>query len=145
MSYVGSGHRFKVGVAAFGFPVSEIFTFGITDANFNLLLDREFNPNLAPYDLTRGGIPFLFSDKRRGRQVSLSVQDAYTYKGLTLTTGLRYEHYKFVLKRRHVSPRLGLAYYFNQTRTVVRFSYNRLFQAPPNEHFCSRPPHKRHT
>ena len=51
--------------AKFGVQVShtfltEGFNFGITDPTFNDPADPAFLPGLLPFDLTRGGKPFLF-------------------------------------------------------------------------------------
>jgi len=132
-SYLGRGHRLKTGFDFFGFPVLERFSFGITNPAFNDPLDPDYNPNLAPYDLTRGGTRFSFDRSRTGQQYSFYVQDTYTWKGLTVAGGIRVDAYRFVVDSTHVSPRFGLAYNFPRTSTVLRFSYNRLFQTPSNE------------
>jgi hypothetical protein len=133
VNYTGRGHRFKAGIDFFGFPVSEQLAFGVTDGAFNDPLDPEFNPNLLPHDLTRGGAPFQFREKRTGSEYSFFVQDVYTWRGFTASLGLRYDNYHFVLRRDHWSPRVGLAYSIAPTGTVLRASYNRLFQTPSHE------------
>lgn len=46
---------------------------------------------------------------------------------------MRFDNYRVVTSEDAVSPRLGLAYFFPRTRTVVRASYNRLFMTPAIE------------
>ena len=47
-------NELKVGIQAKRFPIREQFSFGITDPGFNDPTTDGYNPNLAPYDLTRG-------------------------------------------------------------------------------------------
>lgn len=133
VGFVGHGHRVKAGIDFFAFPISERFTLGITDPGFNDPADPEFNPNLLPHDLTRGGVPFQFDDDRTGSEYSAFLQDTYTYENLTVNLGLRYDAYNFAVDRVHWSPRVGLAYNIPRTKTVLRVSFNRLFQTPSNE------------
>ncbi len=149
VNFTGSGHRFKAGIDFFGLPVSEFLTFALTDSSFNdpdtdplfdldpsdlgFVPNPDFNPNLLPFDLTRGGALFQFATERTGSEYSFFIQDAYTYQGLSATFGVRYDNYNFVLSEDHWSPRLGLAYNIARTRTVLSASYNRLFQTPSNE------------
>jgi outer membrane receptor protein involved in Fe transport len=133
ISYTAGRHRFKAGIDFFAFPVSEILTFGITDPAFNDPAGKEFNPNLLPHDLTRGGSLFAFDDGRTGEEYSFFIQDNVTYRGLTASLGIRYDNYNFVLDRDHWSPRVGLAYHIAPIGTVVRASFNRLWQTPSNE------------
>jgi hypothetical protein len=149
VNYNGGGHRFKAGIDFFGLPVSEFLTFGLTDTLFNdpdtdplfdldpsdlgFMPNPDFNPNLLPYDLTRGGSLFQFATERTGSEYSFFVQDHYTYRGLVASFGVRYDNYNFVLAEDHWSPRLGLAYNIDRSHTTLRASYNRLFQTPSNE------------
>src|SRR5207244_3611963 len=60
----GTTNEFKVGAIYKSYPIKERFSFGITDPNLNDPVSDAFNPNLAPYDLTRGGSFFLFNGSR---------------------------------------------------------------------------------
>ena len=51
-----------------------------------------YNPNLAPYDLTRGGSPFYFTGSKTGSYVAAFVQDNIRWNDLTVNVGLRYDH-----------------------------------------------------
>ncbi len=61
-------HQFKAGVQAKRFPIRESFSFGVTDPGFNDPDSPGYNPNLAPFDLTRDGTSFRVQ-RRQGRHV----------------------------------------------------------------------------
>lgn len=131
-------NRFKAGFSYFRFPVSENFAFAITNPDYNRPVDEggdeeSFNPNLLPYDLTRGGTYFRFNDGRTGRQAGFYVQDSVSYRGLTVSGGVRYDNYDFLVSEDAWQPRVGVAYHIAKTGTVLRASYNRLFFTPFNE------------
>lgn len=132
LSYAGHGHTAKFGTDSFLFPISENFSFAITDPRFNAPGSPEYNANLLPYDLSRGGDFFRFSDRATGHEYSVYGQDSWTRGGLTVSGGLRYDDYRLLHVERALSPRVGVAYLF-PSRTSVRFSYNRVFQTPSNE------------
>jgi hypothetical protein len=158
-SYERHGHRFKTGIHLQVFPLRENFAFKITDPGFNapfLTVDGdpdpnddpanagrpnpEYNPSLRPYDATRTnpatarrGVPFVFSDKRTGKEFSWYVQDAYHFKGFTVSAGLRLDRYDLFVTETAVQPRIALAYHISPTGTVLRASYDRLFMPPDNE------------
>jgi hypothetical protein len=135
LSYSGHGHTAKIGTDSFLFPVSENFAFAITDPAFNEPGSEEFNSNLLAYDLTRGGDFFRFSDAATGHEYSFYAQDSYTYRGLTVSGGVRYDDFRVLHTEHQLSPRFGAAYQFPARlgRTAVRFSYNRVFQTPSSE------------
>ena len=57
--------------------------FGITDPGFNDPDADGYNPNLAPYDLTRGGSSFHFAGSKTGTYVAGYVQDNIRWNDLT--------------------------------------------------------------
>jgi hypothetical protein len=123
----------RVGADVLRFPVRESFSMALTSPTFNVPGAPGYNPALLPYDLTRGGSPFVFADERAGTQVAAFVQSTVTQGDLTLNMGLRYDEYRFLVNGRQLQPRVGLAYKLPGTETVVRASYNRNYQTPPNE------------
>jgi hypothetical protein len=130
----GSGwHQLRAGVDLQQFPVSERFAMGITSASFNAPGTDGFNEALVPYDLTRGGTLFVFDDSQAGRQVSAFVQSTLRVARLTVNLGLRHDEYRFLVDGRQLQPRLGLSYVVADQALVVRASYNRNYQTPPNE------------
>lgn len=132
-SRIRGSHNLRMGFDLQYFPLSENFSFGITDPSFNEPESASFNPNLAAHDLTRGGAPFHFTDRRSGRLFSLFAQDQISWNRLALSLGLRYDVYRLLAEGEQLQPRVGLAYHLPFFRTVLRASYNRTYQTPPNE------------
>ena len=126
-------HQWRIGFDYQYFPVSENFFFGITDPGFNHPGSRDFNSNLASFDLTREGHWFRFSDKGAGQLQTFFLQDRIKLGRFQLNLGGRYDRYRFVTVGAQLQPRLGLAFHLRETGTVLRASYNRNYQTPPNE------------
>jgi Carboxypeptidase regulatory-like domain len=126
-------HEVKVGGVVKRFPIDETFSFGVTDPGFNDPEADGYNPDLAPYDLTRGGQPLFFQEKRTGTYAGVFVQDNLHYGGLTANLGLRYDHNNLPSTEDQLQPRIGVAYYIAGSGTVLRASYNRLFVTPEYE------------
>ena len=123
----------KIGGVVKRFPIDETFSFGITDPGFNDPDADGYNPDIAPYDLTRGGQPLAFHGQRTGTYWAGFIQDTVRYKGLTANLGLRYDRNDLPTTDDLFQPRLGLAYYIQGTGTVLRASYNRLLYTPEYE------------
>jgi hypothetical protein len=131
---VGNAHHdFKVGGTVKRFPIEETFTFGLTDPALNDPDVDGFNPNLEPFDLTRGGTLFTFHGKRTGTYYAGYIQDNLHYGGFTANLGLRYDHNNLPTTEDQIEPRVGLVYYIQPTRTVLRATYNRVFVTPEYE------------
>ncbi|HEV2719013.1 MAG TPA: carboxypeptidase regulatory-like domain-containing protein, partial [Thermoanaerobaculia bacterium] len=123
----------KIGANLKRYPIRELFSFGITDPGLNDPTSPDFNPNLAPYDLTRGGAPFVFSDRRTGSYDAAYIQDNAKFNNLTVNLGVRYDRNTLPIPESAWEPRLGLAYYIPATKTVFRASYNRVLYTPEYE------------
>jgi hypothetical protein len=126
-------HEVKAGGVVKWFPIDETFSFGITDPAFNDPDSDGYNPDLAPYDLTRGGQPLLFQGRRTGTYAAGYVQDSVHYGGLTANLGLRYDHNDLPTTESQLQPRVGVAYYIERSGTVLRAAYDRLFLTPEYE------------
>ncbi len=126
-------HTFKAGGTFKAYPMTEFFRFGITDPAFNDPSSPDYNPNLAPYDLTRGGHPFVFSDSSTNKYYAVYLQDQIQWKNLTANIGVRYENNNLPSTNVQWSPRLGLAYYLPATGTVFRATYSRILYTPEFE------------
>jgi len=113
-------HHWKIGLDYQYFPVSENFFFGITDPRFNPPGSQDFNPNLVPFDLTRGGHWFRFSDKGAGQLQTVFLQDRIKLGRFQLNLGGRYDRYRFLTVGSQLQPRLGVAYHLRETGTVLR-------------------------
>src|SRR4051794_4328058 len=133
LSEVVGNHEFKVGAQAKRFPIRESFRFGITDPELNDPDADAYNPNVAPYDLTRGGTLFDFNAERTGQYYAGYVQDTWRLRNLTVNAGLRYDHNNLFETESLLQPRIGLAYYIPSTKTVLRASYDRMLITPEYE------------
>jgi hypothetical protein len=100
-------HSLRIGVDYQHFPVRERFTFGAAD--------------------------FLFAKARAGNLYSSFAQDTLRLGRWTVTLGLRFDAYRFLSEGNQLQPRVGIAYHLRETGTVLRASYNRTYQTPPNE------------
>lgn len=130
---VGPANTFKVGATFKNYPIQERFSFGITDPGLNDPNSPDYNPNLAPYDLTRGGDFFRFQQSKTVTYVAGFVEDTVRLGNLTAQLGLRYDHNSFPKTESQLQPRVGLAYFIPTTKTVLRASYNRIFETPEYE------------
>ena len=111
-------HDVKVGVDALYAPVSEALQYELTDPTF-------FDGATPPR--------FQFRERRLDREQALWAQDTIRLGNLTVSAGIRWDHYSLATRDHAFSPRLGLAYYWPKTGTVLRFSYDRVFQTPALE------------
>src|SRR4029077_2520113 len=111
VSWARGAHELKVGAVLKRCPIEEMFRFGLTDPGLNDPDSEEYNPDLAPYDLTRGGTLFDFRGKRTGTYAAAYVQDSVHYGGLTANLGLRYDHNNLPTTESQLQPRVGLAYF----------------------------------
>src|SRR5439155_21258983 len=118
----------KIGGTFKSFPIEERFRFGLSDPGLNDPSSDDYNPDLAPFDLTRGGTTFDFHDKRTGTYYGLYARDNVKYKSLTLNLGVRYDHNNLPSSESSWQPRLGAAYYM-----VAAFAERRR-SGPVREH-----------
>src|SRR6266542_1949055 len=126
-------HEVKIGGVCKRFPIREFFRFGITDPAFNDPESESYNPNIAAFDLTRGGSPFEFRASRTGTYLAAYIQDNVRLGNLTANIGLRYDHNNLPATDSQLEPRIGVAYYIPSTGTVFRASYNRVLYTPEYE------------
>lgn len=126
-------HTWRAGVDSQRYPVRESFAFGITDANFNDPSGTGYISTLLAHDLSRGGSLFQFAKGRTGALQTAFAQDTVKLGRLVATIGLRYDRYSFLVNGNQLQPRIGIAYEIEGTHTVLRASYNRTYQTPPNE------------
>ena len=127
------GHSFRAGADLQRFPVREQFTMAITRATFNEPGAASFNPALVAHDLTRGGTPFVFEDEQTGTNLAGFAQSTIRVGEATMALGVRHDTYRFLVHGSQWQPRLGVAYRLPGSLGVVRASYNRNYQTPPNE------------
>ena len=133
-SWTNATHEVKIGFNLKRYPIREKFSFGITDPGLNDPTNPDaFNPNLAPYDLTRGGHPFVFNGRQTGSYNAAYLQDNIKLDNLTANLGVRYDRNSIPLSESLVQPRLGVAYFIPSSKTVFRASYNEVLYTPEFE------------
>jgi hypothetical protein len=88
---------------------------------------------LLPIDLTRGGSQFLFHGHTDVKELALFLQDTITKGNWSFNLGLRSDLYRGLSSANEIEPRLGIAYNFKPTGTVLRISYARTMETPFNE------------
>ncbi len=108
------------------------------------------NPNFVPllscYDLTlTGKLPasagcpastsarYAFFGHTDVKETAFYFQDTITIKNFTFSLGMRGDIYNAITSTVQAEPRLGAAYDFKRTNTVMRFSYARTLETPFNE------------
>jgi len=111
-------HEIKFGGDAYYAPVTEALQYHITQLSY--------------FD---AGTPrnFHFLDHAADREQSLFAQDTMRFGNLTLSTGLRWDHYAVLVRENAWSPRLGMAWYWPKGDIVFHFSYDRAFLTPALE------------
>ncbi|HKE24459.1 MAG TPA: TonB-dependent receptor [Bryobacteraceae bacterium] len=105
-----------------------------------------FVPILGCYDLTRtavlpasDGCPqptsttYLFRGTADIKELGLYVEDTIKKNNWTFNLGLRGDVYRGITSGDQTEPRLGAAYNFRKTNTVIRTSYARTLETPFNE------------
>lgn len=112
-------HEWKTGVEVDSSHLHEEFSYVITDPS-------QFEPGTP---LTFG--PFY--QQKWDLEQSAFVQDQIRLGKWTASAGLRWDHYQLLVNQNAVSPRLGIARYFEAANLVVHASYDRVFQTPAFE------------
>jgi hypothetical protein len=92
-----------------------------------------YNSIFAPYDLTRGGSPYLYFGHADIKELALYLQDQLKAGNWVFNLGIRGDLYNGLTVTRQPEPRLGVAYSIKQTNTILRASYARTLETPFNE------------
>jgi TonB dependent receptor/Carboxypeptidase regulatory-like domain len=118
VAWHAGAHEWKAGGDVNAAALHEAFAYRITDA-------ARFDP----------GTPatFAFDAARPAREQALFVQDQWRHGAWTVNAGLRWDHYRVVVKDHALSPRLGAAWSWPGAGLVARASYDRAFQTPAVE------------
>jgi hypothetical protein len=133
VTYSAGNHNVKVGGTIGATKLTENFGFGITDPEFNSPSSPDYNPDLRPFDLTRGGRQFAFNAEATIKQEAVYIQDDIKAGNATFKLGLRLDHYDGLTTDTLAQPRLGVSYAVPQSGTVLRASYGRTMETPYNE------------
>ena len=114
LSHYWHGHFFKAGVDLVRLRELESFFF-----------DGRGDPDVFP----------AFSGGLNGGQASAYIQDHFSpFRNLTVDLGVRYDYFDLINTAVQLSPRVGLAYHFTKTKSVLHAAYNRYFSPPPIEY-----------
>ncbi len=129
-------NNFKIGIGGEVTPTSEFFTFGVTDSTLSGedSLGQGGDARYEPYDLTKGGTPFLANKYKKGNRFSGYVQDEIQSGRWTFNLGVRFDAFKLIESESAVSPRVAAAYALNEN-LVLRASYNRIVMQAPIENY----------
>jgi outer membrane receptor for Fe3+-dicitrate len=111
-------HEIKVGADGYYAPVTEALQYQIADPSY-------FDPGTP--------LNFAFFDHRLDREQAGFAQDTMRLGNLTLSAGLRWDHYSLVVRDQAWSPRLGVAWFWPKAGVVLRASYDRTFITPAME------------
>ncbi len=111
-------HEFKTGIESDYASIEENLNYQITDPS-------QFDPDTPP--------SFRFYGHAPDREQGVFGQDQLHWKNLTLSGGLRFDHYDFLVNQVGWSPRAGIAVYWPKAEMVFRASYDRIFQTPAFE------------
>jgi len=111
-------HEWKFGVESDNTFLHENFAYIITDPT-------QFDDNTP--------LLFAFGGNRPDLEQSAFVQDQIRLKNWSISAGLRWDHYRLLLNRQAVDPRLAISRYFPSADLAVHVSYDRVFQTPSFE------------
>ncbi|HEY4053851.1 MAG TPA: TonB-dependent receptor [Terriglobales bacterium] len=133
ISYVKGIHNLKVGAVYEQTFLNENDSLGIVDPTFNDPASPDFNPVLAPFDLTRGGGLFAFQGHTDVKELALYARDIISKGNWSLNLGLRGDFYNGLTTHKEAEPRLGISYHLKPSNTILRVSYARVLETPFNE------------
>ena len=111
-------HEFKFGTEADFAQIEEALNYFITDPT-------QFDPGTP--------LAFSFYSHAPDREQAVFAQDEMHWKQLTLTGGIRFDHYDLLVNQTGWSPRVGAGYYLRKAKINLHASYDRVFQTPPFE------------
>ena len=113
------GHNdWKAGIDVLFTPVHESLSYQITDPS-------QFDPGTLAQ--------FTFNERKWDVEPAFYVQDTFHAGNWNVSAGLRFDHYGFVAHESAWSPRLGVSRYIPLSKTLLHFSYDRVFQTPAME------------
>lgn len=111
-------NEFKTGVESDYASIQEALSYSITDPT-------QFDADTP--------LTFNFYGHAADREQGVFGQDDLHWKNLTVSAGIRFDHYDLLVNQVGWSPRFGIAVYWPWTKIVFRASYDRIFQTPPFE------------
>ena len=118
VAWQSGGHEWKAGGEFIAAAVRERFAYRITDIH-------QFDD-----DIVRA---FDFTGRGRSREAAAYVQDRIYAGNWTISAGVRWDRYRFLLRDSGWSPRFGAAWHWPAAQLVLRASYDRAFETPAIE------------
>jgi hypothetical protein len=97
------------------------------------LQNTNYNPVLAPYDLTRSGTFYNFIGRTDVKELAMFVEDQIKAGNWNFNLGLRGDLYNGLTAASQAQPRVGIAYNIKPSTTVLSVSYARTLETPFNE------------
>ncbi len=116
-------HEWKVGVEARLASIHEEFGYLITD--YDLAGTPVFDDDVPP--------SYNFKGHAYDHEQAAYVQDTIRLRSVTVSVGVRFDHYHLLVDETAFSPRLGVAWNIQSLGLVLRASYDRIFGTPPFE------------
>lgn len=111
-------HNWKLGLDGILTSVREKLRYAITDAT-------QFDEG------TRQNFNFL--EHRWDVEPSTYVQDQIHFGNWNMSAGLRFDHYRLIVRESAWSPRIGVSRYVPRLNLLVHAAYDRVFQTPAVE------------
>jgi len=111
-------HELKAGGDAIYSSIHEKFAYQITGSD-------NFDPSTPS--------SFSFSGTALDREQAFYAQDQIRFQHVSVSAGLRFDHYSLRVDETAWSPRLGIAWYVPKAGLVLRGSYDRIFGTPAAE------------
>jgi outer membrane receptor protein involved in Fe transport len=132
MDWLSLKHNFKAGLGGESYPLQEFFTFAVVNPDLSNPDSAGGDDRLLPYDLTKGGQPFLVDAAKTGKRLSAFVQDQFFSGEWAFSAGIRYDMFSLLQDESGISPRVGVAFKASDDLSL-RLSYNRIIMQAPLE------------
>jgi hypothetical protein len=133
-SYVKGMHNLDIGATFEHTFLTENDGFGIVNPGLLPGCTSAACVTLLPYDLTIGGRLYGYRGHADIRETAFYAQDNIRKGPWAFNLGIRADLYNGLdAVGRQVEPRVGAAYTFKQTNTVLQLSYARTLESPFNE------------
>ncbi len=128
----GASHEFKLGLGGEIYPLSEFFTFAVTNPALSDTSLAGGDIRYRAIDITQGGQAFVVNQTRRGSRFSAFAQDDMESGKWKFGVGARFDNFDLFDNESFVSPRVNAAYALEDD-LVLRASYNRIVMQAPLE------------
>jgi hypothetical protein len=119
VSFHHGNQEFKGGVESDATFLHENFNYVITDPT---QFDAGTPTTLPP-----------FIQSRPDLEQGAFIEDLIRLGRWTVRAGIRWDHYQLLLNQNAFSPRFSVGRYLPSLKTVLHFSFDRIFQTPSNE------------